>query len=81
MSIPHISVNLCVVKSTTIKLWRDQLQQIKTKKRKNWKGNLVDKWGGKNKVIYKMEEDKFYIWFAHSWAEVIDHGSLNQPLK
>jgi hypothetical protein len=81
MSTPiHITVNLCAVKSSTIKLWRDQLQQLKPKKRKNWKCNLVDKWGAKTKVIYKIEDDKFYSWstIAHCWAEIIDHGSIFQ---
>jgi hypothetical protein len=74
------TVEMIAIKSSTIKLWRDQLQNLKPKKRKNWKSNLVDKWGGKTKVIYKMEEDKFYNWstIAHCWAEVIDHGSLFQ---
>lgn len=74
------TVEMTSIEASTIKLWRDQLQKLKPKKRKNWKSNIVDKWGGKTKVIYKMEEDKFYNWstIAHCWAEVIDHGMLFQ---
>jgi len=72
------TIDQTVVESSIIQSWRDQVEQLKPKKRKNWKSSLVDKSGGKTKVIYKMEEDKFYNWctISHCWAEVITYSTL-----
>ena len=66
-----------------IEQWRAEVNLLKPRKRKNWKGSLTDKWNVKSKVIYNTEKDKFYNWslLLHCWAVVETYSaSLDRGL-
>ena len=50
--------------------WQNEIARLKPRKRKNWKGFLIDKWGQRGKVIYK--DDTFYTWSViySCWSSV-----------
>ena len=68
----ELSDHAIMCDSEQLEEWRAEINLLKPRKRKNWKGSLQDKWNVKSKVIYKIEEDKFYNWsmIYHRWLGV-----------
>eukprot|EP01047_Picozoa_sp_COSAG01_P079561 COSAG01_NODE_15142_length_1369_cov_4.401907_2_plen_150_part_00 len=71
--------NIMVLDSIITK-WQAEVDTLKPRKRKNWKGSLTNKQGVKSKV--KFEDGKFWNWSFSTidnlmkWCEVIPQSQM-----
>ena len=73
--------NITSIDDETYARWQNEITRLKPRKRKNWKGFCIDKWGQRTKAIYK--DGAFYNWstISYAWSEVWPEAAFQEKLR